>query len=284
MKRAVMRGFVVAAWVLLGVPAVGQAQSTEVDAIKASIPQKWWEEGSWDQREALEKFLSGYTAKDRAGAEARFWLGCNHRILGEYDLALEAFNRVLTDYPDQRVQVAKAHFEIGQVYYWFKTDYDAALAQYQLVAEQYPDMWEGVEALKYIGECYVAKQDDQKALAAFEQAYGKGKIRGGMGKAEILVRQASLLPATSPQEIAARNAAFTSAASFYKTVHQACPMEEEGGAALQGIIDGIANLFAKWDGNTIRSMQFVQFQRYGSAGSDGAAHTADDLTDPLAGL
>ncbi len=259
-----------------------QSVASELEIIKSEIPQKWWEEGSWDKTKELEGFLSTYQAKDSTGAEARFWLGCNYRVLGDHDKALAEFKKLITEYPTCEVQVMKAQFETAQIYYWFKKDYDLASSKYQAILTQYPNTWEGKCSQEYIGHCYLAKGDDPKALDAFQKAYSQGRITAGIALASVLLKQASLMPSSSATEKNFKDKKFKELLSFYKRLYQSCPIEEEEGAALGLIIDGVTNAFAKWDGNIIRSTQFIRHQKYGPLGQDKTKGTADDLTDQLA--
>lgn len=267
---------------VFGAIAGVQAQPSKLETIKSGIPQKWWEEGSWDKSKELEDFVSGYQAKDSTGADAHFWLGCNYRVSGDYDKALLEFEKVVTEYPTCQLQVMKSQFETAQIYFWFNKDYDSALAQYRAVASLYPNTWEGKYSQEYTGYCFIEKGDEQKALIEFQKAYEQGRITAGIAIASIFLRQASGLPSASASEKDYRDKKFKEVLSFYKKLYQSCPIEEDEGAAIGQIIDGASNAFAKCDGNIIRSTQFVRFQKYGPSGKDKIPGTADDLTDPLA--
>ncbi len=258
------------------------APESQLEAIKSQIPQKWWIQGTWDKTKELEDFLAASQAKDQTGAEASLWLGRNYLALGEYDKAIAEFKKLITEYPTSQLQVKLAQLDIAQIYYWHKKDYNQAISQYQRIVTSYPDSWEATYAQEYIGRCYLAKGDEKRALSELTKAYEQGKITAGIAMASILSKQASILPSSTAAEREYRDKRFKELLSFYKKLLLTCPIEEEDGAAVLQIIDGVTNAFAKWDGNMIRSTQFVRFQKYGSLGQDKAQGTEDDLTDPLA--
>lgn len=266
----------------INLEAVASPESQILDKIKSEIPQKWWIQGSWDKTKELEDFLAAYQANDATGAEARLWLGYNYRVLGLYDNALTEFKKLTTEYPSCQFQARKAQLEIGQIYYWFKKDYDQALLQYQKAVNLYPDTWEATYAQEYVGQCYLAKGDEQRALTELNKAYEKGRIAAGITMSSILLKQDSSLPSSAVAEKQYRDKKFRELIFFYKKLYQTCPIGEEDGAAIAQIIDGITNTFARWDGNMTRSTQFVRFQKYGSLGQDKMQGTSDDLTDPMA--
>ncbi|HAU38018.1 MAG TPA: hypothetical protein DCX07_09930 [Phycisphaerales bacterium] len=63
-----------------------------------------------------------------------------------------------------------------------------------------------------------------------------------------------------------------------------CLDTSDGGNALIGNIRLLAETLKNADGNVTRANAFLAFQKYGPAGPDGKAGTADDLTDPLASV
>ena len=88
-----------------------------------------------DAAEEFRAFMQQYPQSDYAD-NAQYWLGESYYVTRNYELALEAFNDLLTDFPsslkqpDSLLKIGYTHYELKQ--------WDSARAALTQVQEQYP--------------------------------------------------------------------------------------------------------------------------------------------------
>lgn len=187
MKRIKVLLLFVFLFLIVSSVARAEGNSTaKLEAIKTGIP-KVWDGTVWDKTKELKDFLTEYTEKDSTGAEALFWLGYNYRVLGKPDNAISEFKKIVAEYPNCYTQVKNAQFEMAQLYYYDKKDYDAAISQYELVSSTYPNSWEGRYSYECMGNVYMTKGDESSAIMAFQKAYEQGQVTAGIAKASLLL-------------------------------------------------------------------------------------------------
>ncbi len=81
-------------------------------------------------QKALKKFQT---------IHSQFRIGECYQKLGEFDKAIEAYQKFIEDYPEAH-NVAEAYFKIGECYEE-KGEHQKAIATYQTLKSKYPDSW-----------------------------------------------------------------------------------------------------------------------------------------------
>ena len=88
-----------------------------------------------DAAQQFTEFLQQYPRSDYAD-NAQYWLGESYYVTRNYDIALDAFQSLVTDYPDSP-KVADGLLKIGYTHYELK-QWNQARAALEQVQQQYP--------------------------------------------------------------------------------------------------------------------------------------------------
>ncbi|MDO8682171.1 MAG: tetratricopeptide repeat protein, partial [Armatimonadota bacterium] len=107
---------------------------------------------------------SAALATTREDAKLQYFRGIN---FGMNDKAIVEWQKVLTDFSDQREICADAQLQIGAAYKYMSR-FDQAIVEFQKVVNDYPDQrYPRADALYYLGQLYQEKGDLSQAIAAF---------------------------------------------------------------------------------------------------------------------
>jgi tol-pal system protein YbgF len=87
--------------------------------------------------QGFEAFVRTFPTLPQA-AEAQYYIGENHRTDGQPDQALQAYDRVIANYPANSAAVAKARYRRAEILQ-SQGRLDAAKEEYELVVANYPD-------------------------------------------------------------------------------------------------------------------------------------------------
>ncbi len=134
-----------------------------------------------DYHKAIEKYrqLIRKYPHTYAAAESYYQMGEIYRNhLKDYDQALKAYKKVVSDYPGQNLYVGegykdsladKAQFRIGGTYYENLQDYDTALETFSKFLNDYPDSCRKAAAYSFIAAIQEKQKNKKAALISLER-------------------------------------------------------------------------------------------------------------------
>lgn len=134
-----------------------------------------------DYNKAIQKFrqLSRKYPKTNIAAEAYYQMGEIYRTnLGDYKRALEAYSKVVNDYPRQNFYVGKgyknsladeAQFKIGKIYYEDLYNYDLAFDVFTKFLNDYPNSCRKAAAYSFIAAIHEQRKNGEAAAERLEQ-------------------------------------------------------------------------------------------------------------------
>jgi len=246
-----------------------QSPQAEFDVIRQGIPNNWWE-GNWDKINELKEFVSKHGNSPNACAQARYYLGCNYKVQGDYTNALKEYNALINAYPQVTSECSKAQFEIAQIYFYCLNDIPKAIVEYKKMVAKYPNSWLAPLAEISLGRAYRRQKDYTSALAEYQKIIDnypdarKQRVEAYMDMGDIAKDQGDI----------------SKAISNYKKAYLACPFGDT--ETMQWTVDVICEALRTKDGSMASANQFLKYQKYGPPGEDKIAGTSDDLTNPLA--
>jgi len=241
-----------------------------LSSIAKDIPDNWWE-GGWDKLSELQSFISKYPDKPALCAQAQYRIGNYYQSASNYDAAISAYKKVISAYPSAKAECAQAQYETAQVYFHCLRDFDTAIKEYQKVISDYPLLPNPVAQLM-IGKSYIelenfplAEESLKKVISNYPNAAFQ-QYEACIELGNLLSKQYTYSPDSKKK--------ISEAISYYKKAY----LYEPNNVIL---IENICDSLAKLDMSSVRTRQFVRYQKYGPAGEDGVLKTKDDLANPL---
>jgi len=259
-----------------------QTARSTLDDIIAGIPEKWWD-GGWDKISDLTDFINSEPhSNNEAVAKAKYWIGCNYYANREHKQAIDEFESLIKQYPDAWFACAMAQFEIGQVYLYRVYDYQKALEAYNKVITEYPICEVTPQAQRMIAYTYLQSGDHETAKTEYEKLirnYPNNKLETAKAyweMGEMFFNESLDKKLTQEQ----KDQKLKDALSAYKQANLYCPSDESD--LDEWTVDSIVRAFRYLDGNSKRSDAFVEYQRYAATGDSTGLTDKSAITDPLA--
>ncbi|GAB4364127.1 MAG: cyclic nucleotide-binding domain-containing protein [Spirochaetales bacterium] len=103
-----------------------------------------------------------------SGVAKTYYNGVSLFGQNKFQEALEEFKKVAEQQEDEEYTV-KALFDIGRCLFQLK-QFDAAIRQFSGLIQKYPKLPDLPEALYYIGQCYEAKDEKDRAVGFYKKA------------------------------------------------------------------------------------------------------------------
>lgn len=177
---------VVERWHVVGYPTLLllHPDGTEIDRVFGFMPADEFSQTVQSYREGRGTIavLREQVAADPDNLELVLELGQRATVRGEYEEALTHLNRIIGADPDNAAGLrVQAHYMLGKyMYLRGSSDYPAAMAQFQLLMDEYGETDEGKEAVFQMAIAKIRAGDREVALAYLNQVVADAQSDASM--------------------------------------------------------------------------------------------------------
>ncbi|MCK5706355.1 MAG: tetratricopeptide repeat protein [Candidatus Aureabacteria bacterium] len=281
MKKIFVLFFMVLVLLSTSQICLAQVNNISIDEIINEIPEVWWE-GGWNKTLELNQFINNNLQNKQQCAKAQYWIACNHYANRDYKRAIDEFNIVLEQYSGSWGECVKAQFEIAQIYLYKLKEYEKALTAYNKVLSNYPDQKNlPAQSQRMIAYTYNRMKNNEKAYDEYKKVwenYSESKLevtKAYWETAEMISSGCYKQDLTEEE----KKQKLEGSLSLYKKAYIYCPVDEV--EVMEWIIDSVVRTFKFLDGNSKRANAFINFQIQDKSNNDSLLSEESEIYDPL---